>query len=129
MYDVKNSIRIYIAKEYVEERKTGYYIILVVYNNVVINTIKRKARNISLENIYFKALMEIFEMYKVPMVLNLYIDNMLFIDKLQHLETDNYWYNKINKNFQKHIIRFIEHDDEFSDYAKLLSQNSMYYDN
>ena len=73
--------------------------------------------------------MEIFEMYKVPMVLNLYIDNTLFIDKLQHLETDNYWYNKINKNFQKHIIKFIEYDDEFSDYAKLLSQKSMYYDN
>lgn len=129
MYDVKNSIRIYIAKEYVEERKIGYYIILVVYNNVVIKTIKRKARNISLENIYFKALMEIFEMYKVPMMLNLYIDNKSFIEKLQHLEIDNYWYNKINKNFQKHIIKFIEYDDDFSDYAKLLSQNSMYYDN
>lgn len=129
MYDVKNSIRIYIAKEYVEERKTGYYTILIVYNNVVIKTIKRKARNILLENIYFKALMEIFEMYKVPMVLNLYIDNKSFVDKLRHLEIDNYWYNKINKNFQKHIIKFIEYDDEFSDYAKLLSQNSMYYDN
>jgi hypothetical protein len=63
------------------------------------------------------------------MILNLYIDNKSFVEKLQHLEMDNYWYNKINKNFQKHIIKFIEYDDEFSDYAKLLSQNSMYYDN
>lgn len=130
MYDVKNSIKIYISG-LCDDNKIGSYAILVTHNYNVIKTLKSVVRKTSLENIYFRALLEILDFYKTPMRFTVYIDNNDFINTLNSLQENSYWYNKISYNFKKHIIdlKAIEFDDDFSDYAKLLSKKCLYYDN